>query len=538
MMVLLSIETILTRMGDRVTDIIGPEIYNLLRQIGEDNADQSKLVKLAIDLHTEAGLLRDKGSRALILNSLRREEVETLTLIMGIEYDSSPFKALRSASFRKGSNNEKRLFQFFDVEIPQEFKPEPKETVIGVTPKYGLFPHQREALVKIEEILENEGGRAILHMPTGSGKTRTAMNLAAKQLNRESEKLVLWLAHSEELCEQAADEFEKAWEFLGDREVTLSRFYKDHQWQEVHDGMIIGGLDKVWSFVKNNPAALATVAGGISLVIFDEAHQSIAPTYQLPVEIITTKNQDCRFLGLTATPGRTWDDIEEDEELSRFYNRKKVSLEVEGYESPIDYLVSEGYLSEPVFNSLAYDGDLGVGEAELAKASGESDYSRKILDSLSTDGLRNSKILERVRKLVVNEGHQRVLVFAIDVRHARMISTLLNFSGVKSEVVTGATEHSKRVAAISKFKEPGGEPMVLCNYGVLTTGFDAPKTSAAVIARPTKSLVLYSQMVGRVIRGPRVGGTPEAEIWTVVDTQLPGFESLAGAFTNWEDVWR
>jgi len=45
-------------------------------------------------------------------------------------------------------------------------------------------------------------------------------------------------------------------------------------------------------------------------------------------------------------------------------------------------------------------------------------------------------------------------------------------------------------------------------------------------------------MVGRVIRGPRVGGTPTAEIWTVIDTNLPGFDSLTGAFTNWEDVWR
>jgi len=88
------------------------------------------------------------------------------------------------------------------------------------------------------------------------------------------------------------------------------------------------------------------------------------------------------------------------------------------------------------------------------------------------------------------------------------------------------------------FKQSGGEPMVLCNYGVLTTGFDAPLTSAAIIARPTKSLVLYSQMVGRVIRGPRVGGTPRAEIWTVIDTSLPGFDSLTGAFNNWEDVWR
>lgn len=79
--------------------------------------------------------------------------------------------------------------------------------------------------------------------------------------------------------------------------------------------------------------------------------------------------------------------------------------------------------------------------------------------------------------------------------------------------------------------------MVLCNYGVLTTGFDAPATSAVLIARPTKSLVLYSQMVGRGIRGPLAGGNSDAEIVTVVDNNLPGFGSVASAFTNWEDVW-
>ena len=79
--------------------------------------------------------------------------------------------------------------------------------------------------------------------------------------------------------------------------------------------------------------------------------------------------------------------------------------------------------------------------------------------------------------------------------------------------------------------------MVLINYGVLTTGFDAPRVSATVIARPTKSLVLYSQMVGRAIRGPKAGGNESALILTVVDTALPGFGQLAEAFMNWEDVW-
>ena len=71
--------------------------------------------------------------------------------------------------------------------------------------------------------------------------------------------------------------------------------------------------------------------------------------------------------------------------------------------------------------------------------------------------------------------------------------------------------------------------MVMVNYGVLTTGFDAPATSAALIARPTRSLVLYSQMVGRATRGTRVGGNAQAEIVTVVDPHLPGFGSVADA---------
>ena len=79
--------------------------------------------------------------------------------------------------------------------------------------------------------------------------------------------------------------------------------------------------------------------------------------------------------------------------------------------------------------------------------------------------------------------------------------------------------------------------MTLCNYGVLTAGFDAPCISAALIARPTRSLVLYSQMVGRATRGPRAGGNAEAEIVTVIDPHLPSFGSIADAFKNWEDVW-
>src|SRR3546814_2487998 len=92
---------------------------------------------------------------------------------------------------------------------------------------------------------------------------------------------------------------------------------------------------------------------------------------------------------------------------------------------------------------------------------------------------------------------------------------------------------SARDAAIRRYKGNAAHPIVMCNFGVLTTGFDAPSTSAAVIARPTRSLVLYSQMVGRATRGVKAKGNATAEIVTVVDHHLPGFGDVAEAFENW-----
>ena len=135
------------------------------------------------------------------------------------------------------------------------------------------------------------------------------------------------------------------------------------------------------------------------------------------------------------------------------------------------------------------------------------------------------------------KDHRRILVFGSSVEGARLLATALDAHGmVDARVVTGNTPVHDRRRLINWYKEDTNAPRVLCNYGVLTTGFDAPLTSAAVICRPTKSLVLYSQMVGRAIRGERAGGNKLAKIVTVVDRNLPGFRDLSEFFTNWEDA--
>ena len=146
-------------------------------------------------------------------------------------------------------------------------------------------------------------------------------------------------------------------------------------------------------------------------------------------------------------------------------------------------------------------------------------------------------VLGAVEELI-DANRQRVLVFAATVAHARMLTAILVARNIRSDVVTGSTPERIRERAIRAFKSNDGLPMVLVNFGVLTTGFDAPKADAVVIARPTQSLVLYSQMVGRAIRGPKAGGTTACDILTVVDPSLPGFGDIAEAFLNWEDVWQ
>jgi len=375
-------------------------------------------------------------------------------------------------------------------------------------------------------------------MPTGSGKTRTAMHLIAHHLTSHAHAIVVWLAYSEELCEQAASEFEVAWRSLGNRPTSIFRFWGTHDenLEECHDGIVVAGLSKIYSRMRNSTGFIGYLASAVSLIVIDEAHQAIAPTYGAVLDILQSQRRDASILGLTATPGRSWDDLDEDQQLADFFGNQKVSLTVEGFSNPIDYLLAEGYLARPEFSDLFYEGGAELSSRDIKAITQDLDIPRRILETLGVDEKRNLRILAKVEKLA--KRHRRILVFGSSVEGACLLATALDAHGaVESRAITGNTPVHERRKRIRWYRETSDAPRVLCNYGVLTTGFDAPSTSAAVICRPTKSLVLYSQMVGRAIRGVLVGGNKNAEIVTVVDRNLPGFRDLSEFFTNWEDTW-
>ncbi len=414
-----------------------------------------------------------------------------------------------------------------------------------IGPGYGLYPYQRQVLHDLLEALDG-GGRVVAHLPTGAGKTRIACHVAAALLNRREADgqlaparpgggpeggLVVWLASSEELCEQAAENLAEAWRALGNRPVAVHRYWGDARLDlaGLGEGFLVAGLQKLWAANRQQRDLLTGIGERAAGVIFDEAHQAVARTYHFVTEQLAA--YDPPLLGLTATPGRSLELGDEDYDLAQVFRKNKVAIDPRGHGSAVTYLIRRGYLADPEFTPVS----VSI-EANVREPAAHMDYSRAALDAIGRDLAWKEQVVELTRTAL--GSHRRVMVFCPSVGCAEESADIISGEGLSAASIVAGTPKERRREIINAFRSDDPEPMALFNYGVLTAGFDAPRTRCVIVARPTTSLVLYSQMVGRAMRGPRSGGNRECQIYTVVDTSLRGFGSVIEAFRNWEGLWR
>ena len=516
--------------------VAGKAAVDLLERLESSLVTAHGLAQLVVDRLGPSQALQTEEIRKLLFDALRLEEAQHLADRLKIGGDDR-YRALQNAPFRRSEELLTSLHAYYGVFYePPELAEERPHTITTNGP-YTLFPHQRRASHTVRAKLSRPNARVLLHMPTGAGKTRTAMTTIADILRESLDgQVVVWLAHSEELCDQAFDEAERAWRSIGSRPTTIYRHYGGSRIPDlgaVTDGIVIGSLALMYQDSLRRQGEFLALSRVTRLIVMDEAHQAIAPTYAHLINLLQ-RNASTGVLGLSATPGRSLQDVDADIALATFFDKQKVALAVEGYANPIDYLVAEGYLARMEFVSLPFDrGDLALTAQESERLSEGFDLPARILDALADDDARNLLIVDSIAAEVKAGG--KVIVFAISVEHAALIASVLKLRGVTAAAVTSATASEKRRQTIQRFKETD-ELQVLCNYGVLTTGFDAPRTNVAVIARPTASVVLYSQMIGRAARGLKAGDNATCRILTVVD-RMPGFRSLADGFAFWDDIW-
>lgn len=520
---------------DDLRKVLGKDVVALIHALFRPECGTGRLRRVAATMLRDRGenLLPSTAIREMCFRSMSSEKLKELARRLDIE----DVRVLRTVDLCQDTSRLQTYLGFFGIDarraVPFAMAPHCEE----IHPDFGLFPHQRRMAERVREAVRGDHGRVVLHMPTGAGKTRTAMHVVSQALLDSSPAAVVWLAASRELLEQAADAFSHAWSKLGNRKIELIRFWGDYEpdLSKCSDCFIVAGLQKLHALKVRDPISVLRMGNAVRLVVVDEAHQAVAPTYQDVINTLAETGMNNALLGLTATPGRTWSDVAADQRLADFFGGRKVVLQVEGWEDPVSFLIEQQYLARPTFRRLEVEGTPEL-KQKMSNASKNQDYDESLLDSLSEHVDRNILIVDEIRRLI-EEGHRRILFFASSVRHAEIIAAILMALEIDGRVVTANTETTFRTRIIKDFRREQGKPMVLCNFGVLTTGFDAPNTSAAVIARPTKSLVLFSQMVGRATRGTKAGGNDTCTISTIVDIDLPGFGNVAEAFTNWEDVW-
>jgi len=255
------------------------------------------------------------------------------------------------------------------------------------------------------------------------------------------------------------------------------------------------------------------------LLVVDEPHQSVAPTYSQAIKLFA--NTSSKIIGLTATPGRHHinENPVETVRLREFYQNEKIGIvgdDGEELNDPITFLTNKQVLSkieQYSIEGVSNDESIVLSENEVTYISNYLDIPPSVLKKLGEDEKRTQRIVAQILDLV-SQGDPTI-VFAPSKDSALVISILLKLKNVKSEAIVGDTHSSLRHKIINDFRE--GNMQVLVNYGVLTTGFDSPNIKAVVIARPTTSVVLYSQMIGRGLRGPLMGGEPICKIINVKD---------------------
>ena len=333
-----------------------------------------------------------------------------------------------------------------------------------------LRSYQEDLLQEAERTLEAPHARVMLQLPTGGGKTRIAASLLAGWV-RDGGKAA-WLTHRRELSDQTRNELDRSgvhatntleWEFydlapsIGDGVAVLMAQTVSRRNKR---------FEGLWD--KYRPE---------DLLIIDEAHHATAPGWERAIH-----QWPGRVIGLTATPRRLEKNL--------------------GFNHLFDHLILGPQISElQAKGYLAHAQVLRPDDDDLIFAGippHNGDYREEEIERLNrTRRVWTGGTLEYWQKHA--EGRQTI-IYAVSVGHANNLAEVFNNAGVSAGVILGANhqKEQERQRNIRQFRKE--ELKVLVNVAVATEGFDLPEVSCIVLARPTMSLALYLQMVGRGLR--------------------------------------
>ena len=327
-----------------------------------------------------------------------------------------------------------------------------------------LRAYQTEAIQSLRQGVAQKIKRQVLMSPTGSGKTEIAMAVIYGAVLKD--KRVVFLCNRINLVNQAS-----------------KRFYKAGISHGIIQGQNTRNTDK-----KVIIASIQTVAKRAmpecELIVIDEVHGASGSAEYRKVIF---DNKDKTIIGLTATPwskgmGKVYPELD-DEPL---FQKMTVA-------TTIGELITQGFL---VDCDIYAPEDPDMSGFKLKKNSfGELDYSDADVGKAVDKPKLIGGIVEHWLKLAKDTP---TVCFASNISHSKHIVEEFRAAGVQAEHIDCYTDEFERAAILKRVEI--GETMVISNVGILTEGWDFPACKTMILARPTRSLIRYIQMIGRVLR--------------------------------------
>lgn len=337
-----------------------------------------------------------------------------------------------------------------------------------------LREYQEAALRAIRRAWRLGEKRVLMSMPTGCGKTWVFVFIIYAA--RENGLRCLVLVNTDELVQQTVEKLEKVGINAGIMKAAKNEWTRD---VVVASVQTLSKATRLYNLPPNH----------FGLVITDECHYANAPSYQRVLWYF----RESFHLGVTATP----------------FRGDKKSLAGAGWDTvayvyPLKKAIEEKWLSPVKFVSVHTGVEIkGVGTSKATLTS-EKDFNAKALEKLVNTPERNQKIVEAaLEHLVVRDGNfhtrfRRTIAFCAGVPHAVDLANAFRRKGIEAFAIYGTLKPKHRRLIIKAHKK--GLFPVLCNCNILTHGYDDPQVDGLIMARPTRSKVLYLQQLGRGLR--------------------------------------
>jgi superfamily II DNA or RNA helicase len=404
-------------------------------------------------------------------------------------------------------------------------------TVLGPPDLDPLHWYQERYAAKIRQLLV-DGGRAMLYLPTGAGKTRVTVEAIVRAFTEDDFRgPLLWIAQSEELCEQAVQTWSTVWRQFGDRRpLRIGRLWRRNDVAETENEVsVIVATDAKLAICREKDDY--DWLRRPSAVVIDEAHSAIGTDITATLRWLGIAGQRTGrpLLGLTATPFKGQSEIATERLAARFDHVKWDAFEEEDRDA-YEVLQEMDVLSR-IEHRILPGSDFVLNADEQRQTKKLRLLPNQVLERIGRDEARMQRLLEDICALPEDWP---VLVFTASVQSAQVLAALLKYRGITAAAISGKTRVHERRRAIAEFKSDNIR--VLTNCSVLTEGFDAPKVRALYVARPTFSPNAYIQMVGRGLRGEKNGGNRDCLVVNVEDTFGQFGESLA--YEEFNHLWK